>query len=128
MAIQPKQELNPASDLSDLGSIGPDATATFERPGSPANPTEHASSEHVEAAPRKSSLDDEDELEDDDDELEDDDEADDDLEDDDEEEDDFDDDDDELEDDDEDDEDDDEEEDEDEEDDEDTIKPLKVKR
>lgn len=125
MAITPNQD-----PIDEFSAVGPDATAAFEPAGSPANPTEHASSENVEVAGRKSGLDEEDEVEDDEDELVADDE-DDDLEDDDEEEDEdeddeLEDDDDDLEDDDEDDEDDDdEEEEEDDEEDEDEVAPKK---
>ena len=82
MAIQPNQD-----SVDEFSTIGPDATATLEPAGSPANPTEHAGSENVEVAGRKSALDEEDEVEEDEEDADDvDAEDDDDLEDDDEEE------------------------------------------
>ena len=61
MAIQPNQD-----PIDEFSTIGPDATAAFEPAGAPANPTEHASSENLEVAGRKSALDEEEEVEDDD--------------------------------------------------------------
>ncbi len=120
MAQQPVQPLT-----EDFSLIGPDATAAFEPAGRPAIPTEHAGSEHLDLAGRKSALDDEEEEDEDEDVVDDDEE--DDL-DEDEDEDDLEDDDDEDLEDDDDEEDDDEEDEEDDEEEEDEVKPLKVKR
>jgi hypothetical protein len=67
----------------DFRRVGQDVTAGFERPGAPANPTEHASSDNLDLAPKTDELDDEDDLEDDDLDEDDEDEDDEDLEDDD---------------------------------------------
>jgi hypothetical protein len=70
---------NDAEFQDDFRRVGADVTAEFEPVGSPNDPTEHASSENLEVAPKDDDLEDDDESKDDDD-LDEEDDEDDDLE------------------------------------------------
>ena len=63
---------NDAGFEDDFRKVGADVTAGFEPATSPSNPTEHASSENLNVAPKDDDLEDDDEVDEDDD-LEDDD-------------------------------------------------------
>jgi hypothetical protein len=67
---------NDAGFEDDFRKVGADVTAGFEPATSPSNPTEHASSENLNVAPKDDDLEDDDEVDEDDD-LEDEDEDDD---------------------------------------------------
>ena len=75
--------VNDTDFQDDFRKVGQDVTAGFERPGAPANPTDHASSENLDVAPKTDDLDEDDDLEDEDLDEDDEDEDDEDLEDDD---------------------------------------------
>ncbi|ADW70112.1 hypothetical protein [Granulicella tundricola] len=75
--------VNDTEFQDDFRKVGQDVTAGFERPGAPADPTDHASSENLDVAPKTDDLDEDDDLEDDDLDEDDEDEDDEDLEDDD---------------------------------------------
>jgi hypothetical protein len=64
---------NDAGFEDDFRKVGADVTAGFEPATSPSNPTEHASSENLNVAPKDDDLEDDDEVDEDDD-LEDEDE------------------------------------------------------
>src|ERR1700712_2986992 len=74
--------VNDTEFQDDFRKVGQDVTAGFERPGAPADPTDHASSENLDVAPKTDDLDEDDDLEDDDLDEDDEDEDDEDLEDD----------------------------------------------
>jgi hypothetical protein len=50
----------------DFRKVGTDATASFEQPGAPANPTERTGSQNLDLVTKADVLDDDDDLEDDD--------------------------------------------------------------